>query len=107
MPNTSTSPHGQTRVRHLEKRRYPDGCIKYCVPGREPDTAESLEADRLIKREFNKRGRWIDTLVLDPDNLRVLAWMIGIKFVRSQGAPEMFPDLHVDVVDGEPLGGTQ
>jgi hypothetical protein len=41
------------------------------VPGREPDTADTLESDGLIKQEGN------DVVVLKPDDLRVIAWQLG------------------------------
>ena len=35
----------------LEVRQHLNGPKKYCVPGREPDTADTLENDGLIKQE--------------------------------------------------------
>jgi hypothetical protein len=35
----------------LEVRQHLNGPKKYCVPGREPDTADSLENDGLIKQK--------------------------------------------------------
>ena len=35
----------------LEVRQHLNGPKKYCVPGREPDTADTLESDGLIKQE--------------------------------------------------------
>jgi hypothetical protein len=47
----------------LEVRQHLGGPKKYCVPGREPDTADTLESDGLIKQE----GK--DIVVLKPDDL--------------------------------------
>ena len=50
----------------LEVRQHLNGPKKYCVPGREPDTADTLESDGLIKQEGN------DVVVLKPEDLRPL-----------------------------------
>ena len=93
------------RVRELVKRTYLDGSTRYCVQGQEPDTAETLEADGLIEREFDRRGRHVATVVLDPDNLRVIAWQMSVnELCRAHGRAPIFHDLGVTVVDGEPKG---
>jgi hypothetical protein len=69
----------------LEVRQHLNGPKKYCVPGREPDTADTLESD----------GKHI--VVLKPDDLRVIAWKLGANdYCRAHGMPLPFPDL-VDV----------
>src|SRR6516225_9170980 len=72
------------------------GPKKYCVPGREPDTADTLESDGLIKQE----GKHI--VVLKPDDLRVIAWQLGAnEYCRAHGMPLPFPDLaDVQVTEG-------
>ena len=50
---------------------YPDGCVRYCVPGLEPDTVETLEADGLIKHY--KRNGLYHTEVYEP--CYVVAWL--------------------------------
>ena len=72
------------------------GPKKYCVPGREPDTADTLERDGLIKQEGN------DVVVLKPDNLRVIAWQLGAnEYCRAHGMPMPFPNLtDVQVTEG-------
>jgi hypothetical protein len=62
-----------TRRYELEVRQHLNGPKKYCVPGREPDTADTLESDGLIKQEGN------DVVVLKPDDLRVIAWQFGCQ----------------------------
>jgi hypothetical protein len=52
--------------------------IQFTLPGREFETAEGLEAERLIKREFT-HGEWTATKVLAPRNLRVIIWQININ----------------------------
>jgi hypothetical protein len=62
--------------------------IKYHVPRLEPDTAETLEADGLIKT-YHDDGEWIATDLIEPDNLRVIAWVISInKFCRASAVPQ-------------------
>jgi len=72
----------------LEVRQHLNGPKKYCVPGREPDTADALESDGLIKQE----GKRI--VVLKPDDLRVIAWQLSANdYCRAHGMPLPFPDL--------------
>jgi len=81
----------------FERRVLADGRVKYCVPGREPDTAETLEHDGLIRRTRKKGGMVVDILV--PGNPRVIAWMVGQnEFFRSLGKPDVFPNLPVTVL---------
>jgi hypothetical protein len=58
----------------LEVRQHLNGPKKYCVPGREPDTSDTLESDGLIKQEGNH------IVVLKPDDLRVIAWQLGCRY---------------------------
>ena len=86
-----------TRRYELEVRQTTaTGPKKYCVPGREPDTADTLENDGLIKQE----GKHI--VVLKPDDLRVIAWQLGAnEYCRAHGMPLPFPDLaDVQVTEG-------
>ena len=80
----------------LEVRQHLNGPKKYCVPGREPDTADSLENDGLIKQ----KGKEI--IVLKPDDLRVIAWQLSAnEYCRAHGMPLPFPDLaDVQVTEG-------
>jgi hypothetical protein len=80
----------------LEIRHNVNGPKKYCVPGREPDTADSLENDGLIKQ----KGK--DIVVLKPDDLRVIAWQLGAnEYCRANRMPLPFPDLgDVKVTEG-------
>ena len=72
----------------LEVRQHLNGPKKYCVPGREPDTADTLESDGLIRQEGKDIG------VLKPDDLRVIAWQLGANdYCRAHGMPLPFPDL--------------
>jgi hypothetical protein len=48
------------------------------LPGREFETAEGLEAEGLIRREFT-HGEWAATKVLAPRDLRVIIWQIKHK----------------------------
>jgi hypothetical protein len=78
----------------LEVRQHLNGPKKYCFPGREPDTADSLENDGLIKQ---------DIVVLKPDDLRVIAWQLSAnEYCRAHGMPLPFPDLvDVQVTEGD------
>jgi hypothetical protein len=50
--------------------------IQFAIPGREFETAEALEAEGLIKREF-RHGKWTATKVLAPRDKRVIIWQIN------------------------------
>ena len=52
--------------------------IQFALPGREFETAEVLEAEGLIKREFTD-GEWTATKVFAPRDLRVIIWQININ----------------------------
>jgi hypothetical protein len=77
----------------LEVRQHLNGPKKYCVPGRAPDTADTLESDGLIKQEGNH------IVVLKPD---VIAWQLGAnEYCRAHVMPLSFPDLaDVQVTEG-------
>ena len=86
--------HGDTV--EFERRVYPDGKVKYCVPGLEPDTAETLEAAGLIK-DYDKDGLR-HTEVYEPHNPRVLAWQVGMNgLFASLGLPPRFPGVPVPI----------
>ena len=94
---------GGARRREIERRFY-DNPTKYSVLGREPDTADTLEADGLIKREF-ENGKHVATIVIEPDNLRVIAWQVGInEYCRAIGKPPIFHDLPARFNIGAPQG---
>ena len=67
----------------LDRLVYSDGRpTRYCVPGREPDTMETLEADGLIE----SGGDTI--LVMQPNHPRVVAWQVGVnEYLRAAGEP--------------------
>jgi hypothetical protein len=50
--------------------------IQFALPGREFETAEALEAEGLIKREFT-HGEWTETKVPSPRDRRVIIWQIN------------------------------
>jgi hypothetical protein len=52
--------------------------IQFALPGREFETAEALEAEGLIKREFTD-GECTATKVFAPRDLRVIIWQININ----------------------------
>ncbi|MGA8613721.1 MAG: hypothetical protein WB760_19020 [Xanthobacteraceae bacterium] len=52
--------------------------IQFALPGREFETAEVLEAERLIECEFTD-GNWTATKVFAPRDLRVIIWQININ----------------------------
>ena len=52
--------------------------VQYALPGRDFETAEALETDGLIKREF-KDGEWTMTRVLAPDDIRVVVWQFNVN----------------------------
>jgi len=65
----------------LDRLVYSDGRpTKYCVPGRKPDTMQTLEADAFIEW----RGDAI--LVMQPNDPRVVAWQVGVnEYLRAVG----------------------
>ena len=64
---------------------------QYALPGRDFETAESLETDGLIKREFTD-GKWTTTKVFTPDDLRVVVWQFNVnERDRVDGRPPHFP----------------
>ena len=77
-----------TRRYELEVRQTTaTGPKKYCVPGREPDTADTLESDGLIKQEGN------NVVVLKPDDLRVIAWQLGANAAALSYAEHTIQEL--------------
>ena len=50
--------------------------IQFALPGREFETTEVLEAERLIECEFTD-GKWTATKVFAPRDLRVIIWQIN------------------------------
>jgi hypothetical protein len=52
--------------------------IQFALPGREFETAEMLEAERLIECEFTD-GKWTATKVFAPHDLRVIIWQINMN----------------------------
>jgi hypothetical protein len=50
--------------------------IQLALPGREFETAEALQAEGLIKREF-RDGKWTAKKVLAPRDTRVIIWQIN------------------------------
>ena len=80
---------GTHAVFKFERYESPDGeIVKYCVPGLDFDTAETLEAAGLIKQEDGGNT----TAVYEPDNLRVRAWQMGLnETARLHGVPVLFP----------------
>jgi hypothetical protein len=72
----------------LEVRQHLNGPKKYCVPGRAPDTADTLESDGLIKQHSK------NIVVLKPNDLRVITWQLGAnEYCRAHGMPLPFPNL--------------
>jgi hypothetical protein len=81
--------------------------VRYKLPSQPLDDIDTLERDGLIKPERDKRGKWISTWLLAPDNIRVMLWVRSInETCRLQGVPEMFAgfDKGMWVVDAEPEG---
>ena len=71
------------------------GCnlVQYALPGCDFETAEALETDGLIKREF-KDGEWTTTRVFAPDDIRVVVWQFNVNEQdRVHGRPLHFPDV--------------
>jgi hypothetical protein len=52
--------------------------IQYALPGCDFETAESLETDGLIQREFTD-GKWTTTKVFAPDDMRVVVWQFNVN----------------------------
>ena len=77
----------------------------YCATGQQPASAEDLEAEGLIKREFDAKGVWKSTLVYDQDNARVLAWQLTMNAqARFLGIKEPFLNLPFFVIPDAPQG---
>jgi hypothetical protein len=73
----------------------PDGSgrqlAQYALPGRDFETAEALETDGLIKREF-MAGEWTTTRIRAPDDMRVVVWQFNDNEQdRVHGRPLHFP----------------
>jgi hypothetical protein len=71
------------------------GCnlVQYALPGCDFETAEALETDGLIKREF-KDGEWTTTRVFAPDDIRVVVWQFNVNEQdRVHGRTLHFPDV--------------
>ncbi len=67
--------------------------IQYALPGCDFETAESLEADALIKREF-MNGRWTTTKIFAPKDMRVVLWQFNVNELdRADGRPLHFPEV--------------
>lgn len=67
--------------------------VQYALPGSDFETAESLEADGLIKREFTN-DEWTTTRVFAPDDIRVVVWQFNVNEQdRVRGRPLHFPDV--------------
>lgn len=78
-----------------------------CMPDwlEAPDTAETLEADGLIIREYDDDGNWIATLVPDAHDLRVLSWQLTMNAKCARlGIGVMFKNMPIDVINDEPQG---
>jgi hypothetical protein len=83
--------------------------VFYKLSGQPLDSSETLERDGLIKTERNKRGKWVSTLLLAPDNIRVILWVRSLnETCRLQGVPEMFEGFEkehgMQVIDAQPSG---
>lgn len=67
--------------------------VQYALPGSDFETAESLEADGLIKREFTN-GEWTTTRLFAPDDMRVIVWQFNVNEQdRVHGRPPHFPNV--------------
>src|SRR5665811_1585069 len=67
--------------------------VQYALPGSDFETAESLEADGLIEREFTN-GEWTTTRVFAPDDIRVAVWQFNVNEQdRVHGRPLHFPNV--------------
>ena len=67
--------------------------IQYALPGCDFETAESLEADALIKREFTN-GKWTATKIFAPTDMRVVLWQFNVNELdRVEGRPLHFPEV--------------
>jgi hypothetical protein len=73
----------------LRLRRHDEGKFtKYSVPGRAPDTVETLVADGVIEYDDNS------ITALEPNNPRFIAYAVGVnEAARKIGKPEPFPGL--------------
>jgi len=98
---------GERNVLHF-KRYYSPALkkVKYAVPGLDLDTFETLKTDGLITED--KKDGESSIKFLEPENLRVLAWVMGLnETCRLHGLAEQFPGLMPDYIALEaPTTGT-
>jgi hypothetical protein len=67
--------------------------IQYALPGCDFETAESLETDGLIKREFTN-GKWTTTKIFAPNDMRVVLWQFNVNELdRVDGRSLHFPEV--------------
>jgi hypothetical protein len=67
--------------------------IQYALPGRDFETAEELESDGLIERNFTN-GKWTTTKIFAPDDMRVVIWQFNVNEQdRAYGTTVHFPDV--------------
>jgi hypothetical protein len=67
--------------------------VQYALHGSDFETAESLEADGLIEREFTN-GEWTATRLFAPDDMRVVVWQFNVNEQdRVHGRALHFPNV--------------
>ncbi len=73
----------------------------YAAPGHRPDNAVTLDRAGLIRCDFDAPGDRVATVLLKPDDMRVIAWQLTINDAcRRRGMAPAFDD--IGVVRDEP-----
>ena len=65
----------------VQKLQHPiTGVVVYIPEGQElPDTKTTLEQDGLITCQYDEHGKYVGTIVHDPNNIRVLCWQLTVN----------------------------
>ena len=82
-------------------QRPSDGAVIYVPEGQElPDSKTTLERDGLITCHYDEHGKYGETVVHDPNNIRVICWQLTVNAdARRLGREPVFTDLPADLVD--------
>jgi hypothetical protein len=82
-------------------QRPDDGAVIYVPEGQHlPDTKTTLERDGLITCQYDEHGKYIGTVVHDPNNIRVICWQLTVNAdARRLGREPIFTDLPAALID--------
>ena len=86
----------------IQRLQHPiTGVMVYVPEGQElPDTKATLERDGLITCQYDEHGKYVGTIVYDPQNIRVLCWQLTVNAdARRLGREPVFTDLPADLTE--------